>query len=207
MNGIARLISYVFHPLWMPLAGVLLVMTHYPEISFVRLPPRLVYFVCGAVSAFTILMPLLTLLLMKALRLADSIMLYRRQERILPMTLSLLYYLVSFVFLRNLDIIPEPVTDISLAAALVVLFALLVTLFWQISLHLLSLGALLGFLTALSFTYGVDFRGYIYLTAAVSGITAFARLELNAHTPTEVYVGFISGFAVAFPLLSLLLFL
>jgi hypothetical protein len=206
MNGAARFISYLFHPLWMPLVGVWVIMTHYPEISFVKLPSRLVYFIGGVVSVFTILMPLITLLLMRAFRLAESVMLYRRKERILPMSLSVVYYFVSYFFLKNLDIIPEPVIDLSLAAVVVVLFSLFITLYWQISLHLFSLGTLLGFFTAISFTYGVNFSGYIYLTAAVSGITAFARLELNAHTPSEVYAGFLTGFALAFPLLSILLF-
>jgi membrane-associated phospholipid phosphatase len=42
----------------------------------------------------------------------------------------------------------------------------------------------------------LDFEAVLIAVLLVSGIVAYARLRLNAHTPAQVYTGFLLGFAI-----------
>jgi len=42
--------------------------------------------------------------------------------------------------------------------------------------------------------------GLIAVTILVSGLIGFARLKLQAHTPAQIYAGFILGFFTIFVL-------
>jgi membrane-associated phospholipid phosphatase len=62
--------------------------------------------------------------------------------------------------------------------------------------HMVALGGLIALILYISFYLKVNLSFYLILAVLASGITGTARLLLNAHTPGEVYSGFILGFAV-----------
>jgi len=61
------------------------------------------------------------------------------------------------------------------------------------SLHLLSLGIAVGFFLLLSTHYLISFLPVILILILISGLLASSRLYLKAHTPKEVYLGFLLG--------------
>lgn len=82
----------------------------------------------------------------------------------------------------------------------VVYIATIITYFWKISLHMIGLGGLLAYILLLLFVrglqYGLPSEIDILLSSVIllSGIVGSARLYLCAHTPAQVYVGYIVGF-------------
>jgi membrane-associated phospholipid phosphatase len=42
----------------------------------------------------------------------------------------------------------------------------------------------------------IDMRFILITVLIFSGLVAYARLKLNAHTPSQVYTGFLLGFLV-----------
>ena len=73
----------------------------------------------------------------------------------------------------------------------------LVNLLWKISIHLVSMGSLSAFVVWL-FPVGPSPRYAAALTVCflVSLVTALARHKLKAHTPAQLVVGWIVGFAI-----------
>jgi membrane-associated phospholipid phosphatase len=73
---------------------------------------------------------------------------------------------------------------------------------WKISAHAVGLGGALGILFLLNKLLPENQLLYIIVAAIVlTGLVLSARLALEAHTPAEVYSGFLLGFSLSFGML------
>lgn len=117
---------------------------------------------------------------------------HEHRERIIPITFTLVPYIFSFYFLKRLPIINE-VSLFMLGASIALAIALINTIWWKISLHMVGIGGLVGLFFALSTRYNFDITGYFIATVVIAGFVAWARLRLNTHKPSQVYLGFIAG--------------
>jgi membrane-associated phospholipid phosphatase len=61
---------------------------------------------------------------------------------------------------------------------------------------MVALGGLMALILFIAFYLKVNLSFYLILAALITGMTGSARLLLKAHTPGEVYGGFILGFVV-----------
>lgn len=153
----------------------------------------------------TFIIPLISIIMLKLTNAIQNYHMPSREERILPFTLIAVYYGVSsYLVIQKL-----PVNDIvSLIlytkTGLIVLLTI-VTLFWKISAHSLSVGGILGFLCAINLSLPESELLYpIVLIAFLCGLVMSARLYLNAHSPPQVYWGAFLGFFLSFS--SIILF-
>ncbi len=80
--------------------------------------------------------------------------------------------------------------------AFLVILVLVINLFWKISSHTTAIGALLGTIIGTSYFLEMYLINWILLITLISGLVGFARLKENAHSPLQVYAGFIVGFTV-----------
>jgi membrane-associated phospholipid phosphatase len=80
-----------------------------------------------------------------------------------------------------------------LGGGLCILLAAIITIKWQISAHLMGIGGLVGML--ISFAYFLQMPLLVVISGIliVAGLVGFARLQLQAHKPSQVYAGFLSG--------------
>ena len=58
---------------------------------------------------------------------------------------------------------------------------------------MVGFGGLIALIIFISFYLKVNLTFYLILTVLFSGITGSARLYLKAHTPFEIYIGFVTG--------------
>src|SRR3972149_9728143 len=79
------------------------------------------------------------------------------------------------------------------ASCISVLLVLTISYFWKISAHLVGWGGLTGLIASLSLRFHTDLMIFLIIALILSGITAFARLRLNAHNQSQVYSGFLLG--------------
>lgn len=83
-----------------------------------------------------------------------------------------------------------------------VFLTLLFSFYFKISAHGVGLGGALGILLLLNKVVPETHLLYVILAAIVlSGLVLSARLELDAHSPPEVYSGFLLGFSLSFGML------
>jgi membrane-associated phospholipid phosphatase len=64
---------------------------------------------------------------------------------------------------------------------------------FKISLHMLGIGGLLGFLMFVSYHYELNLLILISSFFIISGLIAISRIKLKAHTLKEIYLGFLVG--------------
>ena len=87
------------------------------------------------------------------------------------------------------------IKSIYLGAIYTLVITTLITIKWKISLHMIGMGGAVGVFLALQVLYG-GLYSVLLLSIFISGLLAYARLELKAHNTQQVYFGFMISFLV-----------
>ncbi|WP_237706134.1 hypothetical protein [Thermophagus xiamenensis] len=123
------------------------------------------------------------------------------RERIAPALSSAIFFFLGYFLLFRLNI-SSLIESFLLASFFAVILSSVISIYWKISLHALAIGGVTGLILALIFRYGIDLLLLLSIMVLISGIVATARLYLKAHTPLQVFIGYLVGLGVV--LLSLL---
>lgn len=199
----ANIISHLFHPLLMATYGCLIVFFGLTDtIYFIFTPLKLKFVLTLTIFAFTFLLPVLNLLILYKLGYVSSLMIENRRERTFPLLMTALCYFGLFYMIYDFNIWPA-IKLFILGGGLCIFFAAIITLWWQISAHMIGVGGLIGALLAICYFMQMPILMAICACLVIAGCIGFARLKLNAHTPAQVYVGFIFGCIVQFSLFFL----
>lgn len=190
---IPKIFSIIFHPLLMPTLGIYVILTSGTNASLLDSDAKNI--ILTIVVACTLIIPLAFVPFYYYWRITSSLTMSERQERIVPMAITGTLYYTCFFILHQMSA-PRIILAFLFATALSVILNLLVTLKWMISAHMIGIGGLIGLIFSMSVQYHVDTMFYLMLAIILSGFIGFARLSLNAHTPRQVYTGFIVGFVV-----------
>lgn len=191
---LAKAISYIFHPLFIPvyIIGFLLA-TH--SLLFSGLEP--VKKVLTLIQFFAIysFFPLVTVLLAKALGFIQSIYLKTQKERIIPYIACGIYYFWMCYVLRNQPEYPREIVQLVMAIFIASSAALLVNIYMKVSMHAISMGILVFFMVILAWSQMVNYTIYLSVAVLIAGLVCTARLIVSDHYPREIYVGLLVGAA------------
>lgn len=193
IRRIAHGISWLLHPFVLPVYVIIVVLT---STVFARYPANLKFYLVWVVVLYTILIPLLSLGVLRSLGALTDWQVDERRERLWPLVIGIACYVLcaltmgkipSAIFLRKFMI----------AAACCEGLCLVVTFYWKISLHLTAMGAVVALFVVMNLA-GVG-NLMVPLLAAVlcSGLLASARLYLGCHNGAQILAGFAGGFIVA----------
>ena len=199
---LARAISVIFQPLLIPTYGFIILFSINTFFSLL-INPSAKWMILGVVFLTTFLFPAVMIFFMMKLGVISSLNLRKRQERVLPFLITGIFYYLVYYMLRQLQISPI-YNYFMIGTTLVVVVAMIINFFWKISIHMISLGGVLGLFLGLTFVMMIDLTPLLVLIIFISGLVGYSRLKLGAHTPAQVYSGFLTGFVV---MLSLYVFL
>lgn len=191
-KSIALIFSTLFHPVVIPTLGMFILLQLNTYIRFAVAPGArrlilLLVFINTAVA------PVLSLLIMKRTGYVKTLTLEERNERILPLLLATALFFITYYMLRQITL-PSIVYFYIISATLLLLVTLMASFFWKISIHMVALGGITAFLIITSLLLRTDVSRLIIAAFVASGITGSSRLILKAHTPVEVYAGYMLGF-------------
>jgi len=192
LNKLAKLVSIVFHPIWMPLYGLTLIFTAPTLLGFV--PFVVQKFLIIIIGINNVLIPLSLMPYLKYRNIISSFSMPERKERLIPLSLvSILYVFTSFIIFRLQ--MPFFFKSFVFATAFLAIIVTVVTFWWKISMHSVAAGAMAGLVIALSLRMHSPLMWQIIIVVLIGGIILSSRLKLNLHNPAQVWVGFITGFA------------
>ena len=186
-----KLISIVFHPLFMPLLGLILVFNCSTYFS-AGIPRAGQWITLLLVFVFTCLMPVLNVLYLHHKGLVGSIYLESKEERRVPYGITVAYYLIVYYLLKELQL-PPILYLIILGSLLASVLTFLINLKWKISAHMIGIGGLTGMILGISERLTLDLNTTLMALFMVAGLLGYARLRLNAHNPPQIYAGFLVG--------------
>lgn len=220
LRVIAKIISYVFHPIF-TLFYIFLALKVISPVHFLFGHNREFLAVHFLVFGMSVFFPLISVLAMRLSGLVPNFHLENSQERIGPMIATIIFYVWLFLNYRQFDKGPEIFEANILGATIALGVAFVINNFSKISLHATGVGGLVG--AAIIFRFVIDRWSYdIQLggnTLALSpntflcgvivlaGVVGTARLYLKAHRPQDIYGGYMVGFmaqVLAYRLIDLL---
>jgi len=189
-ENIAKLISVLFHPLLMPTIGILMIFWSGTYLSFIPFEGKRLIFV--VIFAGTFVIPISIIPFFLFFKIISNIEIDNPSQRLAPLIIISFLYFCTFYIMQK---IPIPFINLFvLASASCVLLNTVITSWWKISSHLLGAGGLTGLIIAMFFRLNANISLLLIISIIIAGLTGFARLRLNAHTPEQIYSGFLIGF-------------
>lgn len=190
----AKIISYLFHPIFMPFYGMLLLFNFQNIFSLLILfKAKLV--ILGFVFACTVILPLLIILMMKKQGFVKNLLMDERTERTLPYMVIALFYFITYHLFRQLEL-PFVYSLFLMGSAMLIALVTLINFRWKISIHMVGIGGITGMFIGLAINLSLNLIIMIGSLIFLSGIIGFARMQLNAHKASEIYAGFFAGVLV-----------
>lgn len=185
----ANFISYVFHPVFL-LGNVLVLMVVF-EILY--LPKEFHYLFISTALLCTTVIPLSVVLLLKSFGVISSIQIPEKKERRIPYLVTIFSYLVFAFLLGRSGYFTNEISKIILSSVFSILILFYFAKKIKISAHLTAIGGLFMAFVLLKSQFNYTINYLIYISILLSGLIGWSRLELKAHTTTEVYLGFLVG--------------
>ncbi len=147
----------------------------------------------------TFIIPVLSLYILKLSGSISSLSLDDKTERITPMIYtSVMYGVTTYMFANKLEL-GEMISVYLGISTLLILLAVIITFFWKISLHAIGVGGFIGSLLGLGKQTNLAYFEFILpLLFVIAALVLSTRLKLNAHTPQQVYAGFVLGICISF---------
>ena len=189
ISQLLKSISFIFHPLLMPLLGVIFYFSKTPR----YIPDPVLKAKLFSVTILTVILPMLLYYLLKTLRKVDSVYLETTNERKLPLLINCL--IITLVLIRVLpqNEIPELYFFfIGILISTITCFVLAIAKF-KASIHMIAAAGFFMFAVALAIHFKININGTISLMCIILGAIATSRLHLKAHTTIELIIGFFVG--------------
>ena len=202
MKTIARFISYFTHPLFILTYGILFLLCADPFAFGVTHPfaklPLLVLII-----VYTVIFPLLTMLLMRLIGFIDGLEMSTKEERIGPLIATIVFYTWMYVNVRNNTEIPSVYSILCLGSIISLGLSFLINVFDKISLHMVGLSGLVTFVYILLavFQYqwlqlgDISVQMILVLIGVllITGVVGVSRVYLQAHSLSQILGGVLVG--------------
>lgn len=188
----ARFISWVFHPVFVPVYMMAFLVYEHP-FQFTGFDPRLKMSVMLQSMAMYLFFPLVTVLLLKALGFIESIQLKKQKDRIIPLVACGIWYFWIWYVWHNLPGYPDTAIRFALSIWISSWAGLMINTRMKISLHAISMGIAVTFLFILAFTQPLNFGLYLSVGLLIAGLVCTARFIASDHTAADIYGGLTLG--------------
>jgi len=191
MKTVAKIFSYIFHPLLMPVIGLLIVFNSNSYVNY-AIPDELKQATLILVAVSTFVIPLIITLLLLNRGFISSLEMPTSRERILPYGFTIIFYIFTIYMLKQAPI-PQIIFDFMIGAVASVFVAFLINLKWKISAHMIGIGGLTSALICMTLLLEANMISFIIFSIVASGIVATSRLILDAHTSSQLFFGYLLG--------------
>lgn len=189
INHILRAISFIFHPVLMPLLGVIFYFSKTPRF----IPVPIVKAKLFSVSILTIALPILLFYLLKTIKKIDSFYLETTQERIIPLILNSAIIILVLNRVLTYNEIPELYYFFVGVLCSTITCLILAFLKFKASIHMIAAAGFFMFAVAIGVHFKININGTIALMCIILGAIASSRLHLKAHSSIELIIGFFIG--------------
>ena len=198
----AEVLSVAFHPIFMPLYGLLIIYSSPTLLSFIPTGLKRMIFILAVTN--NVMLPLALAAVLWTRGAISTFNARDRNERVLLLTFALLMYTLSAGLLMKMQV-PLLFRAYFISLAAVTMITLIITSVYMISLHAAGIGGLIALIVFMIFLYDIQTVWQLVTVIVTGGAVMSSRLWLNGHTPTEVWTGLFTGGATM--ALSLLLLL
>jgi hypothetical protein len=192
LDSAARIISKIFNPLFMPFYGLLIIFT--APTLFGYLPVNVKRIILFIVLVNNVLIPLSLFPYYKYRNIITTWTLENRRERFIPLLITSILYSVTSIIVYRFQI-PMFLKSFLFASSFMVIAVTIINFFWKISIHAVSAGSLMALVLILAFRMSSPLYWYLVTVIIAGGLVLASRLRLNMSSPSQVWIGFLTGFS------------
>ena len=189
---IAHLLSYVFHPLFIPTYFFLYLMQVLP-FEFVGITDWQLKMRLFSVAWLTAFFPAFAVFLLWRLKLSDSIFLRTQKERIIPYVITMFFYWWMYYLSRNFTDQPIALKFFYLGIFVASAIGMTVNNFMKVSLHAMGIAGITTSILLVSVFYPVTNALWVPLAIVLTALVISARLVVSDHSKKELIVGLFIG--------------
>ncbi|WMX12018.1 MULTISPECIES: hypothetical protein [unclassified Aureispira] len=206
---LATIISIIFHPLFVLSYAYVLLAYFNPFLfgeasterifAFGKVTSKGLWFV--HLLSFSCIIPMVGVLLMRALGMVQTLSLTTQDERKIPYILTGVFYM-AMVAQNSTTGLPLEIKIFTLGATIALFIAFFINLFTKISMHTVGMG---GFLAMIIIIIARSYGGaeFLFIFGILScGLVGTARLLLGSHQVSDIYGGYFVGFLAQFVALN-----
>ena len=197
----AKIISVLFHPVFMPLAGIFILLSYGGWLSMLPTASKTTIYLIVLVT--TLILPVSIMPVLLRTKVITNYRLTDKTERRIPLLLIALLYLIGAFSLQRVDA-PVILSLFLNGSSMVVLAVAIFNWRWKISIHMAGIGGLTGMVLAITMRWMLNEQRIIAILFLVAGLTGYARLKDDDHSPAQVYVGYLLGLGINFLLIRLI---
>ena len=188
MKSFSKLISVLFHPIFLATFGMAYILFVSQNVVFdVPEGKALEWF--GIVGYNTLFMPLLVILLLRAIKFLKSLEMENQKDRYIPLIACMSFYFwVFWIFHFSLHA-PGYIQMFLLSSFITMVFSFFLTIFSKISLHLAGAASVFTYAFLLNVSTGFVDALFLIVAASVLGLVWYSRKTLNAHNTPQLITG------------------
>ena len=188
----AKIISYVFHPLFIPtyIFMFLIYQVPYEFAGITEWQLKMRLFGLFWITAF---FPSFAVFLLWRLKFSESIFLRTQKERIVPYIITMFFYWWMYYLSRNFTDQPAVLKFFYMGIFVSTVFGLMLNNYFKISLHAMALGGALAAIILFAMYYRLPLGISMSVTAMITGMVCTSRFLVSDHTSKEVYTGLFVG--------------
>lgn len=198
MKVLANTISYIFHPLFMPLFGMVFYLKY---MFFLLVKPMFYNYIVLVMLVCTLLFPLMSILLLKSSKVISSIHMPSKEERRWPLLIGTGFFFLAYMLISYVNPVQE-LNYIVIAGILTLMICTIINLLYKLSIHMAAIGGVTGMMVAYAHHAEINMLYVVLAMVFASGLVGFARLQLNAHSTRQVAAGYAAGFFSQYIMLS-----
>lgn len=155
-------------------------------------PLKLKWIISAMIFSFSFILPVINIYILYKLKRISSFTLEDQNERTFPYILTACFYFGLFYLFLDLNIWPS-IKVLIFGGGLSVLLTAILNMRFKISAHTVGIGGLIGSLMMISLVLKYNAVPEIAVLFLIAGVVATCRLYLDAHTPKQIYSGFVLG--------------
>lgn len=189
----AHLISFLFHPLFIPLYVTYYLAFHHPA-YFNGITRKEKIWELLRVAVNMVFLPAVSVFLLKGVGFIDSIFLKTQRERIIPFIISNIFFFWMYLVFRHRSEVPSVLTSFIFSVFLSSSIAVLVNIYFKISMHAIGTGGLLGILLVILYanpSYPITIP--LALAFLITGMVCTSRMIVSNHSSKDILAGMICG--------------
>jgi hypothetical protein len=189
LKKILPIFSYILHPIFISMYATLFYLFYKDDAFTIQEK----YFVLFQILIITFIVPILFFLLLRSTGNVKSVMIHETSQRIIPLILQC--FLFILLVKRSIVITRYPELHFFFLGGLFsTIIALIYSLFKvKASLHMMAISGLAVFVIGMNMHLQMHSPYWPAFLILLTGVTASSRLEMNAHTYRELFIGFIIG--------------
>ena len=192
LKVLAHIISYLFHPVFIPIYVTLFLLYVHPS-AFAGFSDESKQRTLLIIGLNLVLFPLITVLLLKATGFVNSLYLKTQKDRIIPYIAAGIFFFWTYTVFKEQPAYPSILTVYIFGIFLSSSAALMANIYIKVSMHAIGTGGFLGLFIIIMNINSMLMSWPIALVLLITGIVCSSRLLLKNHQPIEIYIGLFIG--------------